>query len=773
MSSREDIAFAYLDQLPFEPYPFQEEAILGWFSSEQGTLVCAPTGMGKTLIAEAGLFEAMKTGKKAYYTTPLIALTEQKYREIQEALERWGYSKHYVGLVTGNRRENPDAPILVVVAEILFNRLLSTQDQGESTEHSLFSFDDVSTVVMDEFHQFADPERGMVWEFTLSLLPKQVRTLLISATVGNAYEFVAWLRENANRRLTLVESTERKVPLSYHWVGDQLLTEQLEIMARTDLTPVLVFCFDRNECWNIADQIRGRDLVTSENQKIIAKQLDAYDWTEGAGPKLKQLLLRGVGIHHAGVLPKYRRIVETLFQQKLLSVCVCTETLAAGINLPARSVLLPSILKGKPGERKVIESSAAHQIFGRAGRPQYDTQGFVFAMAHEDDVKIARFREKYDRIPEDTKDPKLREMKKKLKKKMPTRRTTEQYWNEEQFFKLKDLPPAKLTSRGQIPWRLLAHIISLDHQIEPIRQIVGRRLMGLKRLKEGRKKLDRMLLTLHHAGFIRLEPPPVLEREDSSSPASGETVPTDTEPEEQVFQHAYPTGRLPELMKLRGVNPLYGLFLLKHLGVADRAERLQALESLLELPFSIGPSVRVPKQDVLPNGPLSTDRVDPLLLELGLAAVEELVPKTEEEEEKEREERKRFGGWAEERVYVIPLAEKLKRLFEYEYPSVDVRINPVWAAGEVLLEFNGDFNKYVVSRSMQKQEGVIFRHLLRLILLLEEFLEMVPVDGSPEDWKNDLNEILATLTECCRKVDPESTEETLQRAREPDLDEVL
>jgi len=137
MLTREDIAFMYLEQLPFEPYPFQEEAILGWFSSEQGVLVCAPTGMGKTLIAEAGIYEVMKTGKKAYYTTPLIALTEQKYREIQAALERWGYSKHYVGLVTGNRKENPDAPILVVVAEILFNRLLT--DAGKAGNATTWS----------------------------------------------------------------------------------------------------------------------------------------------------------------------------------------------------------------------------------------------------------------------------------------------------------------------------------------------------------------------------------------------------------------------------------------------------------------------------------------------------------------------------------------------------------------------------------------------------------------------------------------------------------
>ncbi|MDR1924480.1 MAG: DEAD/DEAH box helicase, partial [Planctomycetaceae bacterium] len=510
MIGREDLAFMYMEQLPYEPYPFQEESIFNWFSSEQGLLVSAPTGMGKTLIAEAGIYEAIKLGKKAYYTTPLIALTEQKYHELQRTLERWGYSKHYVGLVTGNRRENPDAPILVVVAEILFNRLLAAQDKRDMSP-----FDDVVTVVMDEFHNFSDYDRGMVWEFTLHLLPPHIRTLLISATVGNAYEFVAWLRDNMKRRLSLVQTTFRRVSLTYSWVGDSLLTEFLEKICQGDdterFTPALVFCFDRNECWSIADEIRGRDLITTENQKTISTLLEDVDLSQGGGPHLRQLLLRGVGIHHAGIMPKYRRIVEDLFQQKLLSYCICTETLAAGINLPARSVVLPTILKGKQGEKKIIDSSSAHQIFGRAGRPQFDTQGFVFVLAHEDDVKISRWRAKYDQIPDDTKDPKLREMKKKLKKKMPTRRTTEQYWSESQFDKLRELPPQGLTSRGNMPWRLLAHIISLDHDIEPIRQLVRRRLMGAKRLNEGIKNLNIMLETLWQGGFILLDPKPELD----------------------------------------------------------------------------------------------------------------------------------------------------------------------------------------------------------------------------------------------------------------------
>ncbi len=779
--SRDELAEQYFEQLPYDPYPVQEEALFAWFASEQGVLVCAPTGTGKTLIAEAALFEALHTGKRAYYTTPLIALTEQKFREMQELAVRWGFKATDVGLVTGNRQENPDAQILVVVAEILFNRLL----HGEA-----FEFDDVAAVVMDEFHSFADFERGIVWEFSLGLLPKHVRLLLLSATVGNSVEFIAWLRNSHNRKVDLVREEERKVPLVYQWIPDKLLTEQIELMAAGDdearKTPSLIFCFNREECWTIAEQIKGKKVLSDGQQEALVEKLKEYDWSKGAGPKLRQLLLRGVGVHHAGILPKYRRIVEDLFQRKLLSIATCTETLAAGINLPARSVVLPSIIKGPMGKKRILEPSSAHQIFGRAGRPQFDSEGYVFVLAHEDDVKLSRWKEKFDQIPADTKDRGLLTAKKKLKKKMPKRRTTEQYWNEEQFNKLKEAPPGNLSSRGHLPWRLLAYMLDASPEVKPIRQLIGKRLTDTRRMEQGLKGLDDMLLTLWRAGYVRLEPEPVIDEPDAADESArqamekssnlfdvgmfdtGEKSTLDGSPdkaaaeeEKDIYQaeFAQPTENLQKLLIFRGVNPLYGVFLINQLGVANREERIQAMESVLELPRSVGRFVRVPNQDMLPPGPLATTRLDVQLLQLGIASVAELTQQPKEDEDNYR------GGFAEERVWVLTLADKLRKMFDYDFPGVhDVRTFPVWAAG-ALFEFGGDFNQYVTSHQLQKQEGVLFRHFLRLILLIGEFTQLCPPDTTEDEWRTDLGEITAMLTASCREIDPSSTDKALEQAQ--------
>jgi superfamily II DNA/RNA helicase len=511
--TRDELAERYLAQLPYAPYRVQEDALLAWFTAEQGVLVCAPTGMGKTLIAQAALFEALNTGSVVYYTTPLIALTEQKFQEMQVAAVRWGFRADDVGLVTGNRRVNPNARVLIVVAEILLNRLLHPEG---------FQFDQVSAVVMDEFHNFADPQRGIVWELALGLLPPSARLLLLSATVGNAGEFLTWLERCHGRKLELVESKERKVPLTFRWVSDEFLGDQLVAMAKGEgdqrTTPALVFCFNRDECWSVAEMLKGLDLLPPGVRGRLNDEVDKLDWTQGVGPKLKQMLRRGVGVHHAGMLGKYRRVVEELFNHKLLAVCVCTETLAAGINLPARSVVLTTLVKGPHGKEKLVDASTAHQIFGRAGRPQFDDRGFVFALAHEDDVRILRWREKYDQIPEDTRDPALIKAKKALKKKKPTRRDTVVYWGEGQFQQLQAAPPGKLYSKGPLPWRLLAYLLQVSPEVARVRIFIRKRLMDAPRIKSAETALDQMLLTLAERGFVSLDPAPPPPRPKAAPP---------------------------------------------------------------------------------------------------------------------------------------------------------------------------------------------------------------------------------------------------------------
>ncbi len=790
---RDAIAEAYLDMIPFEPYPVQEEALFAWFAEEQGVLMCAPTGTGKTLVAEAALYEALKLGKQAYYTTPLIALTDQKFRELQEKVVQWGFSADDVGLVTGNRKENPGAKILVVVAEILLNRLLHEE---------AFDFTDVWAVVMDEFHSFNDRERGIVWEFGLSLLPSHVKTMLLSATVGNAMEFGSWLSRVHGRRLKLVQSHDRKVPLSFSWVGDDLLADYVETMVTGDdetrYTPALLFCFNREQCWTVGELLKGKKCVLPDQQKQLAARLGEYDFSLGAGPKLKQLLMRGIGVHHAGVLPRYRRIVEDLFQEKLLSFCVCTETLAAGINLPARSVVLPCLLKGPKGKKKLMEAASAHQMFGRAGRPQFDDKGFVFALPHEDDVKIARWKEKYDSIPEDTKDPGLRKAKKALKKKQPKRRDDVQYWSEAQFEKLTVAPSADLASRGPLTWRLLVYLLDASPDVSRIRKLINGRLLDEKGRAAQLRRLEKALITLWRGGYVTLDPKPPLalstphdldeqqeaaadepEIDESKSLASqltfGQAAPINEPKTPEAKPKAKPASpkspldgyeaitatpneSMDSLLLLRGVHPLYAMFLMNHLGIADQNERILAFESLLEMSRTLGKAIRVPWPEDLPPGPLQTTRLDSQLLKLGLVTAQELGEGRDDEDGPK--------PWDDDFVPILTLPHKLQRLFQFDYPYVDdLRITPVWVVGEVL-NYGEDFNKYITSNKLQKQEGMIFRHLLRFVLLIDEMAELCPPDVEHEVWQSELWPIANQLEAICRKADPHNTETWLAESRE-------
>jgi hypothetical protein len=355
------------------------------------------------------------------------------------------------------------------------------------------------------------------------------------------------------------------------------------------------------------------------------------------------------------------------------------------------------------------------------------------------------------------------------------------------FEKLRIAPPTKLYSKGPLPWRLLAYMLEISPEVEPLRKLVSKRLMDSGRHEAAQRSLDQMLLVLHRAGYVTLdpEPPPPQVEEPKEAKAAPEPpkksllIPTDlvlpanvkliekeAPPQKIDYQakFAHPTPELEKLVLLRSVNPLYGLFLIQQLGIADRAERWPALESVMELPASLGPAVRVPHLEDLPPGPLDTTRLDQQLLQAGLVSPAELGQQEEDEEGNPIEDDDPYN-----RPRVLKLADKLALLFNYQYPTVtDYKVFPVWAAGEVIA-FGGDFNAYVTSKRLQKQEGVIFRHLLRLLLLLGELRPLVPPETTAEEWNTFLDDTAEILTRACRGVDPTSTDKMLEDAKASDI----
>ena len=714
---RDQICDQFLDQVPFELYPFQEEALLTWFEADGGLLVSAPTGMGKTLIAEAALFEALVSGTRLYYTTPLIALTDQKFREFQDRAVDWGFDRDDIGLITGNRKVNPDAPVKVVVAEILLNQLLSDEDP----------FADVSGVVMDEFHYFNDLERGVVWELSLVLLPKHVRLMLLSATVGNSIDFLNWLREQHGRTLRLATTNERRVPLEFHWVEDRLLTEHLKDMSAGEdgesLTPALVFCFQRDECWEVAERIKGLPLIAQAARPEIEAILDQHDFSKGIGPKLKLMLIRGVGVHHAGVLPRYKEVVEDLFLRKLVPYVICTETLAAGINLPARSVVMSTLIKGKHGEKKMIAPSSAHQIFGRAGRPQFDTKGHVFAIAHEDDVKIFKWKQKYEQLDPRSKDMGILKARKQLERKRPSRRKTEQFWTEGQFGSLIKAGPANLYSRTMIPYRVLVYLLARLPDLRRVREFLGSRFNSEDRLKGFLDQLDHMLGNLEACGYLRVD-------RDQDRVELDESV--------------------ARLESFRSIDPLYGSYLARELATASFDEKLFALESVLSVPPRIVRLAGLPDWEA---GPLQTNVLEPHMIAMGVALAQ---PEPEAEQDD-------FNPWKEEEDRPPNFPEMLKLAFESSLTTPeDTYVQTKWLAGGII-DSQDDFHAFVSSRSLQKNEGVIYRHLLRLVILTGEFRQLT------EDPDYEL--LGERVTAACQQVDPNYTERFL--ASEQDSDGLL
>ncbi len=373
MTTSGDLELSFYDKFLFsrglEPYPVQEQAIGKIFAGES-VLVTVPTGTGKTLMAKAALHAALGKGQKAVYTTPLRALTEEKYRELCA-----DFGEGYVGFATGDYKVNRDAPIQVEVAEILWNRIVADKHVAPA-----------DIVVMDEGHYFNDPERGYVWEQSIIGLDPRVQLVILSATVGHPEKFCHWVELTRRVPLALVESRERKVPL-VHEFREEMLIETVRDLAHTGDVPAIVFVFGREQCFEVARLLKScRRFTTDEEKEQVDARCAAALLPAGAAKELKSLLTHGIGIHHAGILPRYKALVEELALARLIKFVVSTETIAAGINLPARTVVFPALRKFIKQQPRLVTAAEYHQMAGRAGRPQFDDRGLAITLAPEDIV---------------------------------------------------------------------------------------------------------------------------------------------------------------------------------------------------------------------------------------------------------------------------------------------------------------------------------------------------------------------------------------------------
>ena len=409
-------------------YPAQESAILELFE-EKNVILNTPTGSGKSLVATALHFQAIAKGRRSIYTCPIKALVNEKFMALCRE-----FGPDNVGLSTGDASVNRNAPILCCTAEILANIALR---EGAAAS--------VRDVVMDEFHYYADRERGVAWQVPLLTLP-QTRFLLMSATLGDTAFFETELTRLTGRPTATVSSTDRPVPLAHEY-SELPLAKTLESLAASGRAPVYVVHFTQLDAAESAQDFTSINVCTREEKAAIASMLEPFKFTSPYGPEIKKWLRHGIGLHHAGLLPKYRVLVEQLAQKGLLKVICGTDTLGVGINVPIRTVLFTRLCKFDGQKTGILSARDFHQIAGRAGRKGFDDQGWVVAQAPEHVIENLKLAEKT-----------ARDGKKTVKRQPPEKNFVN--WDKNTYVRLIAAAPEKLTSRFQATHAMLLNVLS-------------------------------------------------------------------------------------------------------------------------------------------------------------------------------------------------------------------------------------------------------------------------------------------------------------------------
>ncbi len=399
--------------------------------SGANVILATPTGSGKSMVAIGAHFYAMSLGKRTYYTAPIKALVSEKFFALCEV-----FGAENVGMMTGDAAVNSSAPIICATAEIVANLALR---EGPNS--------DIGQVVMDEFHFYSEPDRGWAWQVPLIELP-HAQFLLMSATLGEVDFFSEDLTRRTGKPTTVVSGTERPVPLMFSYATTPV-GETIEDLVTTNQSPVYIVHFTQAAALERAQALTSVNFCSKEEKEAIAEALGGFRFTTGFGKTLSRLVRHGIGVHHAGMLPKYRRLIEVLAQDGLLKVICGTDTLGVGINVPIRTVLLTGLAKYDGVRTRHLKAREFHQIAGRAGRAGYDTMGTVVVQAPEHEVENLRA------VAKAGDDPK--KIKKIQRKKAPEGFVS---WSEATFDRLVAASPEPLVSRFSVSNSMLLNVIA-------------------------------------------------------------------------------------------------------------------------------------------------------------------------------------------------------------------------------------------------------------------------------------------------------------------------
>lgn len=472
-----DAFVAWADDRALTLYPAQDEAVIEIVSGAN-VILSTPTGTGKSLVAVAAHAASIANGGRSYYTAPIKALVSEKFFQLVDI-----FGAANVGMVTGDSSVNPDAPIICCTAEILANLALRHGPDAE-----------VDQVVMDEFHYYGDPDRGWAWQVPLLTLHR-AQFILMSATLGDVTAIADDLTRRTGRDTARVTGVDRPVPLHFSYAKTPV-QETVEELLETRQAPVYIVHFSQAAAMERAQALSSIRVITREQRDEIAEAIGGFRFNTAFGKTLSRLVRSGIGVHHAGMLPRYRRLVETLAQRGLLRVICGTDTLGVGINVPIRTVLLTALAKFDGQRMRQISAREFHQVAGRAGRAGYDTAGTVVVLApdHEIENEVS--------IRKAGDDPK--KLKKVVRKKAPAGFVT---WGEGSFDRLVAAEPEPLTPQLKLTAAMLINVIGRGGDvIGDIRSLVFDNHEPRPRQFELARRALEIFRTLRDAGVVELLP---------------------------------------------------------------------------------------------------------------------------------------------------------------------------------------------------------------------------------------------------------------------------